>query len=45
VRRRSAQWGLALDRDPRLVRRAIYPAFFRYSTRIGVRGVLYERVR
>jgi 4-amino-4-deoxy-L-arabinose transferase-like glycosyltransferase len=45
VRRRSAQWGLTLDRHPGFVRRAIYPDFYRYATRIGVRAVLYEKTR
>lgn len=43
VRRRSAQWGQALADDPRFERRAVVPRFYRRTTRIGVRGVLYEK--
>jgi mannosyltransferase len=43
VRRRSAQWGAALAQDPRLERVAAVPPNYRRATRIGVRGVLYEK--
>jgi len=43
VRRRSAQWGEAIARDRRFKRVTVVPPFYRRSTRIGVRGVLYER--
>jgi mannosyltransferase len=43
VRRRSAQWGEAVARDRRFRRVGAVPPFFRRSTRIGVRGVLYEK--
>jgi mannosyltransferase len=43
VRRRAAQWGgaLAADKDFKLVRAV--PPNYRRATRIGVRGVLYEK--
>jgi hypothetical protein len=44
VRRRSAQWGEALARDRRFRRVAIVPAEYRRATRIGIRGVLYEKI-
>jgi mannosyltransferase len=48
VRRRSAQWGAALANDPRLervaaFRRGAVPRTYRRATRIGVRGVMYEK--
>ena len=43
VRRRSAQWGQALEADPRFTREAAVPAFYRRAGRIGVRGVLYRK--
>jgi mannosyltransferase len=43
VRRRSAQWGAALAQDPRLKRVAVVPPNYRRATRIGVRGVVYEK--
>jgi mannosyltransferase len=43
VRRRSAQWGHALATDPRFERKGVVPPFYRRATRIGVRGVLYEK--
>jgi mannosyltransferase len=45
VRRRSAQWGHAVATDPRFERKGVVPPFYRRSTRIGVRGVLYEKTR
>ena len=45
VRRRSAQWGQALEADPRFEREAAVPAFYRRAGRIGVRGVLYRKTR
>ena len=45
VRRRAAQWGQALEADPRFTRQAAVPAFYRRAGRIGVRGVLYEKTR
>jgi mannosyltransferase len=43
VRRRSAQWGAALAADKRFeVVRAVPPTY-RRATRIGVRGVIYEK--
>jgi mannosyltransferase len=44
VRRRSAQWFAALERDPRFRRTAVVPYAFRLSTRIGVHGAVYTRV-
>ena len=43
VRRRSAQWGAALAQDPRLEPVAAVPPNYRRATRIGVRGVVYEK--
>jgi mannosyltransferase len=45
VRRRSAQWGDAVAHDPRFERKGVVPPFYRRATRIGVRGVLYEKIR
>jgi len=45
VRRRAAQWGQALEADPRFEREAAVPAFYRRAGRIGVRGVLYRKTR
>lgn len=44
VRRRSAQWGDALGRDPELVRVAAAPTFYRpESTNIAMHAVLYSK--
>jgi hypothetical protein len=43
VRRRSAQWGAAIAGDKRFKRVGVVPPFYRRATRIGVRGVLYEK--
>jgi mannosyltransferase len=43
VRRRSAQWGGAVASDRRFKRIAVVPPNYRRATRIGVRGVLYEK--
>jgi hypothetical protein len=43
VRRRGAQWGAALANDPRLKRVKAVPIRYRRATRIGVRGVIYEK--
>ena len=43
VRRRSAQWGAALAADERFERVGPVPRNYRRATRIGVRGVLYEK--
>ena len=43
VRRRSAQWGQAIELDRRFIREAAVPAFYRRARRIGVRGVLYRK--
>jgi mannosyltransferase len=43
VRRRAAQWGAALAADERFELVAAVPPFYRRATRIGVRGVLYEK--
>jgi hypothetical protein len=43
VRRRAAQWGAALAHDPRLERVKAVPLHYRRATRIGVRGVIYEK--
>jgi mannosyltransferase len=43
VRRRSAQFGAALARDGRFEFLGGVPPNFRRATRIGVRGVLYEK--
>jgi len=45
VRRRSAQWGQALEADPRFTREAAVPSFYRRAGRIGVRGVLYRKTQ
>lgn len=45
VRRRSAQWGRALEADPRFTHDKAVPAFYRRARRIGVRGVLYTKTR
>jgi len=42
-RRRSAQWGAALAEEPRLEPVKAVPPIYRRATRIGVRGVLYEK--
>jgi mannosyltransferase len=43
VRRRSAQWGLDIGDNPRFRQLQPAPEFYRRATRIGVRGVLYEK--
>ncbi|MEJ7750493.1 MAG: glycosyltransferase family 39 protein [Thermoleophilaceae bacterium] len=43
VRRRSAQWGQAMELDDRFVREAAVPKFYRPAARIGVRGVPYRK--
>jgi mannosyltransferase len=48
VRRRAAQWSAALANDPRLkpvtaFPRGAVPRTYRRATRIGVRGVMYEK--
>ena len=43
VRRRSAQWGAALAGDSRFKFVGAVPPNYRRATRIGVRGVLYEK--
>ena len=43
MRRRSAQWGAALAADKRFEVVSAVPPFYRRATRIGVRGVLYEK--
>jgi mannosyltransferase len=43
VRRRSAQWGAALASDDRFELVDAVPPTFRRATRIGVRGVIYEK--
>lgn len=43
VRRRSAQWGQALESDPRFRHDGAAPKFYRRARRIGVRGVLYTK--
>jgi hypothetical protein len=43
VRRRSAQWGAALAGDDRLEPVKTVPVRYRRATRIGVRGVIYEK--
>jgi hypothetical protein len=43
VRRRGAQWGAALRADKRFEKVGAVPPNYRRSTRIGVRGVLYEK--
>jgi len=43
VRRRSAQWGAVVAGDKRFKRVRVVPQFYRAATRIGVRGVLYEK--
>ena len=43
VRRRSAQWGAWLAQNEDLERVAVVPPNYRRATRIGVRGVIYEK--
>jgi mannosyltransferase len=43
VRRRAAQWGAALAADERFEKVGPVPENYRRATRIGVRGVLYEK--
>jgi mannosyltransferase len=43
VRRRAAQWGGALAADDRFEKLGGVPTIYRRATRIGVRGVLYEK--
>jgi mannosyltransferase len=43
VRRRSAQWGAFMEADKHFRRLAVVPDFYKRATRIGVRGVLYEK--
>jgi mannosyltransferase len=43
VRRRSAQWGAALAADEQFEKVGPVPRTYRRATRIGVRGVLYEK--
>jgi mannosyltransferase len=43
VRRRAAQWGAALAADERFEKVSAVPPFYRRATRIGVRGVIYEK--
>ena len=43
VRRRSAQWGQAMELDQRFKREGAFPSFYRRATRIGVRSVLYTK--
>jgi mannosyltransferase len=43
VRRRSAQWGAAVAADPRFKFVGAVPPNYRRATRIGVRGVVYEK--
>ncbi|MGI8439883.1 MAG: glycosyltransferase family 39 protein [Thermoleophilaceae bacterium] len=43
VRKRSAQWGRALERDPRFVRRAAAPVSGRTSQH-GIRALVYTKV-
>ena len=43
VRRRSAQWGRAMEENARFTRTQAVPRFYRRATRIGIRGVLYEK--
>jgi mannosyltransferase len=45
VRRASARWGAALAADERFERIGPVPRTYRRATRIGVRGVLYEKTR
>ena len=44
VRRRSAQWGQAMELDKRFRRDGAVPSFYRRARRIGVRGVLYTKI-
>ena len=43
VRRRAAQWGAALAADKSFKWVAAVPPNYRRATRIGVRGVVYEK--
>ncbi|HLM49505.1 MAG TPA: glycosyltransferase family 39 protein [Solirubrobacteraceae bacterium] len=44
VRRRSAQWGQAVQADRRLRVRAVAPGFYKNAANVGLRAVLYEKV-
>ncbi|HEX4760101.1 MAG TPA: glycosyltransferase family 39 protein [Thermoleophilaceae bacterium] len=44
VRRRAAQWGAVLASDKHFRKVGVVPQFYRRATRIGVRGVLYEKI-
>jgi hypothetical protein len=43
VRRRGAQWGAALAANKQFAKVKAVPPFYRRATRIGVRGVLYQK--
>jgi mannosyltransferase len=43
VRRRGAQWGAALAADKQFKRIGAVPPNYRRATRIGVRGIVYEK--
>jgi 4-amino-4-deoxy-L-arabinose transferase-like glycosyltransferase len=43
VRRRGAQWGAALADDKQFKRIGAVPPNYRRATRIGVRGIVYEK--
>jgi hypothetical protein len=45
VRRRGAQFGAALQADRRFHCTAHAPLFYRYSSTVGVRAVLCQKVR
>jgi mannosyltransferase len=45
LRRRGAQWGAALAANEQFVKVKAVPPFYRRATRIGVRGVIYEKTR
>ena len=44
VRRRSAQWGAILSRDPMLRQLQVAPQFYRGASTVGDSAVLYEKV-
>ena len=43
VRRRGAQWGAALANDTQFKLIGAVPPNYRRATRIGVRGIVYEK--
>jgi mannosyltransferase len=44
VRRRGAEWSQAIAKDRCFTRTAVVPSFDRHATRIGVRGIVYQKI-